>query len=172
MDPARRALILGGAECLWRDLRELGVFHGQVLATNDAGWAFPHAIDHWATLHPDKLSLWTPKRPGSDYVTWAHYEHDGVDRVLDHWKGSSTGFAVRVAYEIGCTRVVLAGAPMEPVPHFLGGDPWEDWEIFREEWTEGLLPKLGDWAENIRSLSGWTRELHGAPTDSWLYGVQ
>lgn len=166
-----RALILGGADNLWSDLRQIGTWHGIIIATNDAGWAYPHRIEHWASLHPKKFTIWESKRPKPhDYTTWAHYEWKGVDCVVDHWKGSSTGFGVRVAYELDCTRVVLAGAPMDPLPHFLGGDPWEACFGFREEWTDQLLPKLGGWAGNIRSLSGWTRDLHGYPTSDWLYG--
>ena len=58
-----RALVLGGASCLWKDLQALGeMLDGRwpymVLAVNDSGWAYRFPIDHWVSLHCEKFEVW------------------------------------------------------------------------------------------------------------------
>lgn len=180
----RWALVLGGADCVWQDVltveRELtGPWEGLVIAANDIGAHWPRALDHWVTLHPDHFNEWTLLRaqhgfaPG--YATWSRwYRPDiAVDYRVCPWGGGSSGFfAMQVALELGCTHVVLCGIPMTRTPHFAettmtfhkiwlaANAHWKAWEDHRD--------KLGD---RVKSLSGRTRALLGAPTREWLAGV-
>lgn len=172
-------LVLGGADCLWSDLHELeavtGPWPGPVIAVNDAGVHWPRRLDHWATLHPEDLQPRLDARAENGYpggfIVWAH-ERDPwhstggrhlVDRTLPvpTKTGSSGLFAVSVARAIGCERVVLCGVPMTATPHIGGGGPWTEVERFWPLWDAESL-------EDVRSMSGRTRDLLGAPDREWL----
>lgn len=159
-----KALICGGAACVWDDLRAYGPHSGIVLAVNDILAVYPHRVDHFASLHCEKLSRWSAereKRGGNmDFVTWTRPEKGGADRLLSGWSGGSSGmFAVGVALDLGCTSVVLCGVPMTADPHFFGGAPWDACMIHREAWER----RLPDMQGKVFSMSGWTQELLGAP---------
>lgn len=163
-----KALILGGAACVWDDLRTLGPYGDIVIAVNDIGAVYPHRIDHWATLHGEKLPDWSAKRVvrgyNTDYTTWTRPEKPGqTDRVLSGWSSGSSGFlAVGVALEVGATEVVLAGVPMDGSPHFFDREGWKGFLAHRAAWER----KADDLRGRVFSMSGWTRRLLGSPP--WL----
>lgn len=79
--------------------------------------------------------------------------------------GSSGLFAVRVALELGFDRIVLCGVPMQKEQGRLDGIVrWSGAEAFKKGWQQAL-PHLRD---TTRSMSGWTKQLLGAPTAEWL----
>lgn len=162
-----RALVLGGAACVWDDLRALGPWDGIVVATNDAGVAYPYRIDHWASLHPEKLEHWQELRQAlhgnRDYTTWSRRCPELVDRTLTGWTSGSSGmFAVGVALELGAESVVCAGVPMDGSPHFFDEAGWQAFEHHRTAWQA----RKGVMYGRVFSMSGWTRELLGSPP--WL----
>jgi hypothetical protein len=160
-----RALVVGGADCLWDDLASLGGWTPDiVVAVNDAIAAYPHWIDHAATLHPEKLVGWRLARwrngGNGDYTTWSRRNAELVDRILTGWnQGSSGMFAVGVALEMGAERVVLAGVPMTETPHFFSAEPWVGVRHHRDAWEKRADEMRG----RVVSCSGWTRELLGGP---------
>jgi hypothetical protein len=190
------ALILGGADCIYNDLDALhklvwphdgslelprapeaedGWCPGITIAANDAGFEFER-VHHWVTLHPEKMERWQRERlvrwgeRKGQPVTWCH--QDGKPH-LDHalpirhgCSGSSGLFAVQVALELGCDRIVLCGVPMDARPHF-NGPAWHDHWTYRATWQRW---QAAEELENVRSMSGWTRELLGEPTREWLEG--
>lgn len=173
-------LVIGGAACVWQDVAALEEVIGRewdgiTLAVNDAAWAWPRRLDHFVTLHPERLPEWRAKReangyPGG-YITWGGVWRTGVDdgplvdRVLPVTEVGSSGLhAALVALEVGCERVVLAGTPMDAQKHFSRGENWDMAWWHRKGW-EQALPKLQG---RVRSMSGWTQELLGAVTLEWL----
>jgi hypothetical protein len=81
------------------------------------------------------------------------------------WAGSSGLFACEVAIKVlDVTRIVLCGIPMHDEPHFFGGDVWRSGPAYWHEWLKAL-PHIED---NVRSMSGRTKELLGAPSRQWL----
>lgn len=150
-----------------------------VIAVNDAGWLYEGDIDHWVTLHPEHFPVWLDKRPTRDGILfWTGadrtHRYDGVDfNTVGHWgAGSSTLFAVTVGLYMGYSRMVLCGAPMVSVPHAAGasewdGKPWPNHEVqvHRQGWTYHKDRIAG----SVRSMSGWTRDLLGAPDAEFLY---
>lgn len=179
------ALIIGGAECVWDDLRRVeemvgGDWPGIVIAVNDVGIHYPGRIDHWATLHAEKLDGWQRDRihrgHGRTWTTWSRPKSTrrGVDRIVTGWtRGASGMLAVGVALdELGCDRVVLAGIPMDAQPHFrestvhVAGRPWHAGGSHWNAWKKDeMAERLGG---RVRSMSGKTRELLGAPDIEWL----
>lgn len=180
------ALIIGGASCVWDDLGALaGLLGGEswpglIIAVNDVGAALPGRLDHWVSLHPNKLAgneldpNWVEQRrrngyPGG-YVTWAWQDPLGlVDRTCQNWGGGSSGLhGVTVGHYVGAKRCVLAGIPMTNSPHYHDDHGGEDWKHAEHHWRSwmkaGIFPKRF----GVRSLSGRTRKYFGAPSLSWI----
>lgn len=173
------ALVLGGASCVWRDYAvaaQLTEGMGRiVVAVNDAGCDV-RQLDHWATLHPEKLPWWEDLRrehglPGG-YETWGCEKWrpckapELVDHVLEGRRGSSGLFGVRVALKVGAARVICCGIPMDPSPHYFSDEPWTWHDHHWPEWER----RFPEFSGRVKSMGGRTRELLGAPTREWLRG--
>ena len=89
--------------------------------------------------------------------------------VKPKWQGTSGLYAVQIALEeLGAEGVILAGVPIDAghgarSPHSLMGEPARV-ERYRAEWIKAL-PAI---KHRVRSMSGWTRDLLGAPSPDWL----
>lgn len=177
------ALVLGGADCIWEDVRELECIYGRewdgvTIAANDIGSWWPRALDHWVSLHPNKFARWMEQRAANGFPpagsTWGrvgrHEEAVTWDHELQHWPGGDSGLlAVQVAQQIGVRRVILCGVPMTTSAHFA-----ESKENFGPLWyaSAGHITAWGKHREHligwVRSMSGKTKELLGEPTMPWL----
>lgn len=178
------ALCVGGASCVWDDLAAWEVIYGRewggiVIAANDIGCYLPYTIDAWVSMHPIKFEKWKALRlangfPVDGITTWCRTLRMGSQGLADNemtpWGGGSSGmFTVQVARELGCTRAVLCGIPMTMTPHFA-----ETQELFHKDWLAAsghwrawiqCKDKMAGW---VKSMSGRTQELLGAPTIEWL----
>lgn len=166
---SKLALVVGGASCVWDDLAAVGRTPDLVVCVNDSGTVYPNAFAAWVSLHPVKFPMWERARrakglPGG-YLKWSQpSDHNArrVDRTLGGWKhGSSSFLAVGVAFEMGATEVVLCGVPMQAEgAHFFSPDkPWDQVDRYTAAWVEAAHKLRG----RVYSMSGWTRELLGAP---------
>jgi hypothetical protein len=115
-----------------------------------------------------------------DFETFSNNPHPGVDHVFPeltapvcpkdcrppkfgpkdprnhhHYSGSSALLGVKIALRLGYRKIILAGVPLNEghYAHFQIG--WT--------WIADLLKCCP-----VRSMSGFTRELLGAPTEEWL----
>jgi len=169
------ALILGGADCLKADMAAaLALFTPSVIiAVNNAGFDHPGPVDHWVTMHPDKMPSWIRKRRANGYpdagTLWRprHRTQAGeLDwREFPSWGGSSGLAACVVAVKALEIRAVLAGVPMQPErAHYDDPKRWNDCQHYLSNWKTWLPHMQG----RIKSMSGWTRELLGAPDQVWL----
>lgn len=177
------AAILGGANTVWDDLARLKEMRSPdiILAINDAGVVYPHDINFWVTLHPDKLPGWTGRRVENGYSEpqkfVIHRElrpreaksifYPPASFVIYNadWGGSSGLFATRFALDAGYEHIVLCGVPMQPEGnHFFTSEPWREAERYHKAWARHVL----DLIPRVRSMSGWTMGLLGKPTLSWL----
>lgn len=169
------AVVLGGAGGVWEELTALNAMAGNkpdiVVACNDAGAIYPGRLDGWATLHHEKLTSWRKLRAAHDYRCftiqreWHHGED--VEIVPERWKGSSGLYAVQIAMQqFGADRIVLCGVPLWPANgHFFSpSKEWPEAELYRR----GFQAALSVIRDPVRSMSGWTRELLGAPCPEWL----
>lgn len=187
------AIVLGGAECVWMDLVALERTYGRrwdglVVACNDVGVHYRGRIDAWTSLHADKLlkgdgrdpekRSWWRQRADNGYpmdgiVTYSRKGAYGADRDINEAvSGGSSGLlAVQVAWNMGADRVTLCGVPMTVTPHFAETECHTptDWRSADSHWRA--------WKNNqkmlegrVRSFSGRTRDVFGAPTYEWLAG--
>ena len=187
------ALILGSAACLDADLEAffaLPVRAFIVVACNDAGWRWPGTLHHWFTLHPERFSEWEPRRaalghpPG--YVRWTVHANESaggpVDRTMAcetpgmRGDGTSGLSAAWLGWKL-VGRGVLCGVPLDRRPHMPGATALGPFETADAAADEARLARArAVWERDtplfrgrLRSMSGWTRELLGSPTEEWLW---
>jgi len=171
----KTALVLGGAACIHTDIEgALMLFTPDlIIAINDIGMIYKN-VDHWVTKHPAKFPGWIKGRevnklpPVPTLWTSDHRKIPGgyVIHRTESNDGGSGLLAVRVAvHKLGCTKVVLAGVPLQrqDAHYFSVGIPWKEAGIYRRGWVQAK--KLHPF---IKSMSGWTKEILGAPTVEWL----
>jgi len=178
-----RALVLGGGAGVWDEVLTLEALLGHqwselIVAANDVGAHWPRELHHWCTLHPQKMKGWMQKRAdygfSNGFVTWGRNVKHCDRSIHEMWPGGSSGLlAVQVACVVGATHVVLCGVPMTATPHFResteehivdGARLWrhadKHWRAWERE-RERLQPI-------VRSMSGRTRDMLGAPDATWL----
>ena len=171
------ALVLGGASNVYDDTKAaLALFTPDVIvAVKDIAITYPK-VDHWVTYHPERLVRELPRRRLSGLpdpiAVWMHEggrmaSNLGIQvKHLPH-RGGSSGFMGMV---VGCKvadKAVLCGIPMDPnLKHFSRPKPrgWPEGMFYRQVW----IKHLPEFKDRVRSMSGWTRELLGAPTKEWL----
>jgi hypothetical protein len=188
------ALVLGGAESLWDDVERFRRLHGfdfsgwcsdpqqrgLIVATNAAGVHYPGPVDHWVTRHaPYFLALpkgrpgWFAQRDalhaGPPAITWSIEQLPAgglqVDHIIEPWGATSGLLALQVALdELNCDGAVGCGIPMDTRPHFDRPGEWASALTFQTDWLLHM-ERIGD---RFRSMSGWTRDLHGEPTADWI----
>lgn len=135
--------------------------------------AYDGRLDIWATLHPERLGAWGDARGragrNTDFRPIVHAAYPGLKAEVhpQGWYGSSGLYMADVALKaLGATHAILCGVPMtSEAGHFAKGGPWCDPAKYRS----GFEAAHAEGA-NIRSMSGWTAELFGAPDEDWLEG--
>lgn len=177
------AIVLGGGPGVWLEAAEAleiipeGGGH-LYIATNRAGVVAPR-VDHWVSFHVDHFPKWIEEREARNQEVTAQLwtaerrktpvgMDDATIKRAENWAGSSGLLAVTVALEhLGCDRVICAGVPLDQEQgHFDDPKPWRDAVNYRIGWTRSLAKMAG----RVRSMSGWTMQLLGAPSEDWLNG--
>lgn len=172
------ALVIGGAKCVWDDValfRKLWTPDVHV-CVNHIGMIWPHTLHCWVSYHADLLVMWIRERARNGFndanELWTSYERRDARPPIKCWPvegigGSSGLLATYVAKGKGL-KVVLAGVPMSAdMGHWHDkqqNKPWAEALKFQSHWTK-RLPELKD---DVRSMSGWTRDLLGEPDAAWL----
>lgn len=169
-----KALILGGASCLWDDADKAARLstYDAIFAVNNAITDWPGRLDYAVSLHqeptkhyPGLVKAVEKRRDKHRPQVWSHKPGRGVDRTTADWGGSSGLFAVRVALEEGFTRIVLAGVPMTVEgEHYHARGKWTACANYRKRWIAHHSQLDG----KVKSLSGWTKEQLGEPTPAWI----
>ena len=176
------ALVIGRAKGVWEEVeqaKDMTVFD-HVLVVGKAGIDYPDGIDHWVSFHtmlferwallrskkgyPEALNYWGAiyrRRPGADPPTF--------DKPISYTRcegGSSGLVAVMVALnELGAQRVVLAGIPMKAeAGHYDEAGIWKEAGKYFPTWEE----RFDELNNRVKSMSGRTRDLLGAPNIEWL----
>lgn len=180
--PSDVAFVLGGAKTLredWEKAEGLVTPHTYI-ATNETGRDFNGGLPHWCTLHTEKITDWYVDRmlkrgtvdvgqlwtsniktlPRNDYLTPDCFNH------VQSWDGSSGLLAITVALHLGYQKIILCGVPLDKkAGHYFSPDePWMDAPRYRHAWIKHQDEMHG----RVKSMSGWTQALLGAPTKEWL----
>lgn len=193
----RYGVILGRHSDVWTELdaakQLIRSVAGQttpvtIIATKRAGRDYDGPVHEWPSFHPElfkpwiairakynrppALRLWSARSPrvkkpdtGGLVINW-----------LASQGGSSGMLGVQVGLAIGhppyqnepqIDRLILCGIPMEKSKRYDDNQIWREAELYREHWIKffGDNPQHKD---RVRSMSGWTKELLGGPTEEWL----
>jgi len=193
----RRALIVGCASCVWDDVRaafDLCNYHA-IYCVKQMGIHWPGKFEVFVTLHPEAMDSYEHQRKvlgfpdGYQIVAppakelGMHGEKGNIARRVSYlWPNSdgsssaSSGiYGAKIALDDGFERAVLAGVPMTPEGgHFLPetksvtggtrGKVWTGCGAF-EIGFNNALPYL---MNRVKSMSGRTQKVLGAPTKEWL----
>lgn len=171
----RTAIVLGGASTLHEDkAAALELFAPDlIIACNHAMRDEPGRVDHAATMHPELYPGWLAARakagrPAPGKLWHARHRISNVgSEEIESWGGSSGLLCVAVALGLGCSRVVLAGVPMEKMlRHYDDKRPWMEARQYWPSWERHMPKLLG----RVRSMSGWTKDRLGFPDRAWLDG--
>lgn len=182
----KSAVILGGAISVWRDLDSLIELVGadgwdSTFAINNAVADYDGRIDYAVSLHANKFDLWMGEREKRELEPPHNFfGHSGkvkprnydLTDVFDykwpeqHGSGSSGLFAVRIALELGYNRIALCGVPMQSAEahYWQKSRAWEIGERYQRDW-EATKHRFEN---QVRSMSGWTRDLLGPPNADWF----
>lgn len=178
----KTALVFGRANGVWGEIAhtlEIAGSFDEVFAVGSAGVDYPGPFKHWVTFHPSSFPIWIEKRSFKGYPPATYYWTNARPRKMTQsgWpiplqfvscQGGSSGLvAVHVALdECEADRVVLAGIPMDPERgQYDSNVPWDEALKHRGAW-EMAVDKLRG---RVKSMSGWTQQLLGAPTAEWLH---
>lgn len=155
-------------------------YFSTVVAINVAGCDFPHRVDHWVSYHPGAFALWRSKRRAHglevrDIQFWtAEHKHvkmkglvDPVVEAIPCPHGGSSGLlATWLGLTVlGLDKIVLCGIPLENTPRYDDPTNWHEAMSYRPAWVDNKE----ELASKVRSMSGWTKNLLGAPTRAWLH---
>jgi hypothetical protein len=96
---------------------------------------------------------------------WCHRSYLGFSHHTRDWQGSSGLFMVKIALEEGFTHIILCGVPMDvDANHITRHKPWHGAPGFARGWHRHMQ----ELKPFVRSMSGWTQQVLGAPDMLWL----
>lgn len=189
------ALVIGCAEGNWKEAEaalRLGSYDS-IYCVKQAGIYYPH-FNVWVTLHPEIMDAYEIERKAlglpDDYQIVApppselgsHANKGNIARRVSYlWSKESNAsassgiYGAKVALEDGFDRVVLAGIPMSSdAGHFkpesktvsgqVRGKVWNGCAAFEVGFKVAIPHLIG----KVKSMSGRTKEILGAPTKEWL----
>lgn len=170
-----RGLVIGGADCVWDDIKA-----AQALFEPDAYFVINDMIPLWSgpcdyvcTLHSETVSEWLRARRHNGYCdpgeVWSHKLSGNAKGLVNHitpdWAGSSGLFACKVALQEKFERIVVCGVPLVNTQnHIKRHRIWNPASAFRNGWKN----RKKQLTPYVKSMSGFTKELLGAPTADWL----
>jgi hypothetical protein len=125
---------------------------------------------YFATYHPPDILPAKERRQryggNTDFEVISHQQFEGlVDRIipLAGPSGSSAMLGVQAGLQKGYERIILCGCPLSG-----GNDKGDKYESFRPGWEDQKNRKMV--MGKVKSMSGWTAEFLGMPTEEWLNG--
>lgn len=165
----------------WYDLAE-GIVAYDTMAVNYSALIIPHEFEHFAAgdAHMPDMRLVAKSLPES--VTkhaWnaGCYDFDirWVRNGRGGWNGTSANLAFKIALALDYTRIILLGCPMDNSGNWYKKSLKEDdiktkkdHRMHMWKWCEMATRPIGCF---MRSMSGNTRDLFGAPTREWLLHI-
>jgi len=175
-------IIVGSAPCATEDLAAIMSVIGRedpaptiMLIGLDSVEKYLGHADYFATYHTSDIEPAFERRTAAggntDYMIIAHQQHiekptgrDLVDLIIpfEPPTGNSALLGVLAGIKLGYEKIIVCGCPL------MGkNDKQYDYANFRAGWTA----KLAMIKDKTRSMSGWTQELLGAPTEEWIVGA-
>lgn len=190
----RVAIVLGRGAAVWEEMEAakqlLGSHPRTIVATKRAGRDYDGPVHEWPSFHPEMFAGWIAERAKHNRPPAQRLWSARSPKVkspsnyglainwLESIGGSSGLLAIQVGFAIGrppydneplIDKMILCGIPMEESVRYDDGKIWKEALFYRDHWIKYFRddPRRRD---HVRSMSGWTQELLGAPTEEWLRG--
>ena len=154
-------VIIGSAPCVIDDLERIPEFldcdYAAVGLSGTMVTSWP--LKFIATYHPEDIPQIKEIEPDTPIVSYI--PEAGVDMVIPFKapSGSSALLAVFAARILGYDKIILVGCPLQGKSG--AGD---DMAQFQAGWMAHAVEVL----DTVRSMSGWTAEFLGTPTEGWI----
>jgi hypothetical protein len=167
-------LIIGAAPCTGEDIMR---FFDIKEARNGVdymliGYDSVELVSEWckyfATYHPNEIQMSKDRRHkyggNTDFLVISHQQHQGeVDMIVPIVgpSGSSAMLGALAGLQLGYSRITLCGCPLNG-----SNTKGDNYETFRQgfEYAGNKKQIMG----KVKSLSGWTADFLGTPTEEWL----
>lgn len=176
-----RCLVIGSARNWREDVEaacDLSEFD-KIVVVKRTGIVWPGKIDAWVGLHNEMIDSMYRERMANGYpkpdrvYSWErpsgvkHITHTTDLLFPGQTVSASSGiFGAKVAViDMKCDKVVLCGIPMEAEQGRFDHD--KTWAHARS-FIKGFEEAVPVMKEKVRSMSGYTLKLLGAPTIDWL----
>lgn len=187
-------IVFGPAECCWVDLDAATTFLAgrafDTIAVKRAVELYPGKLFAYATLHPNAavasirsrdamgFPMGFPLFTSTEFLrAAARMKRNGRElgisgvRLFSDLAGSSGLFGVRCALE-SHKKIILCGVPMDESPYSMTpnipGLSMGNFQSHVNAYRRGWVKSHALLKDQVRSMSGWTREMLGAPTEEWL----
>lgn len=168
------ALCLGGALSVWAEYEAAKTLIGDrpflTVACNHAAVRFPGHLDAFASLHPELVDGWLADRAAAGHnVDCRIFTHrpgrrQNAEALAWRWFGSSGLYTAQVAIDrLDCAGAILCGVPMDDNAGHIHHGTWDAAYHYRAGLQDAAAQK-----PQVRSMSGYTQELFGAPDIPWL----
>jgi len=162
----RKAIIAGGAWCVWGDLEpftdgNLDVKQWDFIAVNDIIQYLPVTLSHAVSAHPEFLRHWLALRKGHSRPDRFELTDDFEIHTFDKWRftgdsefvlrGDSGLLAVHVALALGYDEITLCGIPqigLHGLPTHFFDPPLRDDAEFTP-WGLRNGREFGGWNKNV-----------------------
>lgn len=175
----KKLIVVAGAACVWDDLALLGVKGGQnagwdVMCVNDIVMHYPGRVKHLFSNDHRLIPHWIGARRQQYTRAYGPIEYVHSQRVGAKycwpWPGHGTSLlgGVYTGLAMGYELVVICGGPLDDSPMYFSPS-WEFRNFTREVGVKsGEMQYWGRAASKcfrgrVKSMSGRTRELLGAP---------
>jgi hypothetical protein len=160
--------LIGSARCVWEDLRDSPYKEAPSVGCNDAGVYAPRML-HWVSMHKEffepAVALRRYHYPDEPFITHAWKKNArAVDYVWfsDIVPDTSGCFGVMMALMFGFSPVIMCGIPLDDSGRFHA--PHTESRVGAYVTTNDTWAWLKrEHGRKIRSMSGRSRELFGAP---------
>jgi hypothetical protein len=164
-------VIVGSGGGMWEDYAKIKDEGFDIMGVNVGGQFIP-SLTHLFSWHCQQISAISKFRKaefhGKEFLTHSVRAYDGIDYVWYLSGGASMSgiSAIDLCWLLGYRKIILCGVPMDDSGYFYGRakNP-EVCDKYRQEEVLRLKQKFGD---NVKSLSGYTKEIYGSPTREWL----
>ena len=169
-----KLIIMGIAPCLEDDLAAIVKKYDEydfMAIGVDCSDRVAFDIRHAASYHSNEFEQFRLRRSriggNLDYITHSHEAPCDQKWPLvapSPHSGSSAFLGAQAGVGMGYKKIILCGCPMTGA----NNDPnkKERYDTFQKGWIKFVDMLQG----RVRSMSGWTKEFLGAPTEEWLNG--
>ena len=175
-------LILGSGSSVFGDIENakeiLSDQKFDVIAVNLSFLAYNGPIQHLISLHQERmphfheLARFLPEDRLAHIFTHSHMDAPGVGTSwpIPDQSGTSSLFAVKVAILLGYTKIILCGVPLSGSHRFYDNPFQKHANNFScpsisIPWKKAITEIFND---RVRSMSGKSLGLLGAPTKEWV----